>query len=282
MTGRIIDIRNRPAFLHDFYGARRGTPEFDAAKWLNGRTGSKDPEHFVRSQSEGEYLNEIRSAGIAVAVVIGRDTPEIKNDNDQISELVSRHPELVGVGSVDPDRLGAAAAVAEAERAVTTLGLRGINLEPGFGAPPRHFDDSMFYPVYEALQAWSKPVFLMTGPTTPDLAYNNPDAIGRVARTFPQLQIVVHHGAWPRVNEIIGVAFRYANVTLVPDMYVFQPGGVLYVEAANDALSHQIAFGSSFPFRAMAQSIEDYKRLGFRERVREKLFFTNSARLLEL
>jgi hypothetical protein len=41
MTKRIVDIRNRPAFLHDFYGARQGTPEFDTAKWLNGRTGSE-------------------------------------------------------------------------------------------------------------------------------------------------------------------------------------------------------------------------------------------------
>jgi hypothetical protein len=64
-----------PAFLHDFYGARRGTPEFDTAKWLNARTGSKDPEHFVRSQSVDGYLDEIHSAGIDVAVVIGRDTP---------------------------------------------------------------------------------------------------------------------------------------------------------------------------------------------------------------
>ena len=282
MTKRIIDIRNRPAFLHDFYGARRGTPEFDAAKWLNARTGSKDPEHFTRSQSETGYLDEIRSAGIDFAVLIGRDTPAIKNDNDQIASLVSRHPELVGIGSVDPDRLGPAAAVVEAERAVKTLGLRGINLEPGFGAPPRHFDDQVFHPVYEALEAWRTPVFLMTGPTTPDLAYNNPDAIGRVARSHPRLPIVVHHGAWPRVNEIIGIAFRCANVTLVPDMYIFQPGGALYVEAANGALSEQIAFGSSFPFRAMAQSIADYERLDFRDDVRERLFFANAAGLLGL
>jgi predicted TIM-barrel fold metal-dependent hydrolase len=172
--------------------------------------------------------------------------------------------------------------VAEAERAVKTLGLKAINLEPGFGAPPRHFDDPVLLPLYEALQAWRRPVFLMTGPTTPDLAYNNPDAIGRVARAFPQLQIVVHHGAWPRVTEIIGVAFRYANVTLVPDLYIFQPGGALYVEAANGALSDQIAFGSSYPFRAMAQSIEDYEKLGFRDVVREKVFFSNATRLLNL
>jgi len=276
----ILDIRNRPAFLHDFYGARRGTPEFETARWLNCRTGSRDPEHFVRSQTEEGYIAEIRESGIAAAVVIGRDTPSIKNNNDEIHALVSRHPELIGVGSVDPERLGRAA-VGEAERAVKTLGLRAINLEPGFGSPARAFDDPLLWPVYEALQDWNTPVFLMTGPTTPDLAFNDPTAIGRVARRFSRLPIVVHHGAWPRVDEIVGVAFRYANVTLVPDMYIFQPGGRLYVEAANGALGDQIAFGSSYPFRAMRQSVEDYQQLGFRDDVLEKLFYGNAARLLK-
>ena len=106
MSRRIIDIRNRPAFLHDFYGARRGTPEFETARWLNGRTGSSDPEHFVRSQTEGGCPAEISEAGIGTPIVIGRDTPGIQNDNDSIHALVSPHSELVGVGSVDPERLG--------------------------------------------------------------------------------------------------------------------------------------------------------------------------------
>jgi predicted TIM-barrel fold metal-dependent hydrolase len=281
MSRRIIDIRNRPAFLHDFYGARRGTPEFETARWLNTRTGSRDVEHFARSQTEAGFIEEIREAGVAAAVVIGRDTPGIQNDNDEIHALVSRHNELVGVGSVDPERLGRGA-VAEAERAVRKLGLRAINLEPGFGSPARPFDDQLLWPIYEALQDWETPAFLMTGPTTPDLAFNDPCAIGRVARRFPKLQIVVHHGAWPRVDEIVGVAFRYANVTLCPDMYIFQPGGRLYVEAANGALGDQIVFGSSYPFRAMRQSIEDYERLGLRDDVLEKLFHANAARLLKL
>jgi hypothetical protein len=112
MAKRIIDIRNRPAFLHDFYGARRDSSEFAVVKWLNGRTGSKEPEHFSRSQTEAGYLEEIRSAGVVLAVVIGRDTPAIKNDNNQIARLVARHPQLIGVGSVDPDRLAVAGAVA--------------------------------------------------------------------------------------------------------------------------------------------------------------------------
>lgn len=50
MTRKIIDIRNRPAFLHEFYGAKRGTEGFETAVWQNRRTGSRDPEHFAASQ----------------------------------------------------------------------------------------------------------------------------------------------------------------------------------------------------------------------------------------
>ncbi len=281
MTAAIIDIRNRPAFLHDFYGARHGTPEFATAVWLNRRTGSKDPEHFARSQTEAGYVSELREAGFSKSVVIGRDTPGIQNSNDQIHALVSRHAELVGVGSVDPERLGRGA-VAEAERAIKQLGLKAINLEPGFGTPARGFDDALLWPIYEALQDWGVPVFLMSGPTTPNLAFNDPSAIGRLARQFSQLRIVVHHGAWPRVDEILGVAFRYENVTLAPDMYIFQPGGSLYVDAANGALGDQLAFGSSYPFRAMRQSADDYLKLGFRDNVLEKVMYQNARRLLNI
>jgi uncharacterized protein len=277
VSRRIVDIRNRPAFLHDFYGA----PEFETAKWLNVRTGSNDPEHFIRSQTEQGYIAEICESGFVASVVIGRDTPAIQNDNDQILALVAKHCELLGAGSVDPHRLSRRT-LEEAERAIFQLGLKAINIEPGFLLPARQFDDPLFWPLYDALQDWEIPVFLMSGPTTPDLAFNDPSAIGRAARAFPRLQIVVHHGAWPRADEIIGVAFRYANVTLVPDMYIFAPGGGLYVEAANGPLGDQIAFGSSYPFRAMRQSADDYEALSLREAVKDKLFYANAARLLSL
>ena len=73
MTQEIIDLRNRPAFLHDFYGARRGVPEFATAVWLNRRTGSEDPEHFVRSQTEVGYIAEIRESGFAADTTAGAE-----------------------------------------------------------------------------------------------------------------------------------------------------------------------------------------------------------------
>lgn len=279
MNRKIIDMRSRPAFLHDFYGATPGTTEYEVAKWLNRRVGSKNDEHFTRSANTQAFVEEIREVGITKAVVVGRDTPYLTVSNDRILEITAPHPELIGIASVDPQKPNA---LVEVERAVKQLGLSGINIEPGFGNPPLHADDSALFPIYDACTQLKVPVFLMSGPTTPNLDYARPEAVGRIARAFPQLPIVCYHGFYPYVNEIIGVAFRYENVHLVPDMYIFMPGSGLYVEAANGFMRDQLLFGSSYPFRAMGQTVEDFLKLGFQEQVLDNVLFKNANRLLKL
>jgi uncharacterized protein len=282
MTRPIIDMRSRPSFLHDFYGATPGTAAFETVKWLNRRVGSKDVEHFTRSRDVDAFVDEIRECGIRTAVVVGRDTPAVRHGNDEVHALVAGRAELVGIGSMDVHALGITAALHEAERAVKTLGLRAINLEPGFCQPPRQADDPMLFPLYDACQQLGVPVCLMSGPTSPSLDLTHPAAVGHVARAFPQLVIVCYHGFYPYVNEMIGVALRHDNVHVVADMYIFLPGGRLYVEAANGFMADQLLFGSSYPFRAMKQSVDEYLALGFREDVLDKVMHANAARLLAL
>ncbi len=282
MAAEIIDMRSRPSFLHDFYGATPGTKEYDVVKWLNRRVGSKNDEHFTRSKTAKGFVEEIRECGIRAAVIVGRDIPGIRHTNEEIHKLTSKHKELMGMGSVDPHALGSQGSAAAVEYAIKELGLKGINLEPGFASVPMHADDPLFFPVYEVCSKLNVPVSLMSGPTTPDFDFNNPAAIGRVARAFPTLSIICYHGFYPYVNEIIGVAFRYENVCIVPDMYIFLPGGNLYVEAANGFMKEQLLFGSSYPFRAMAQSIQDYQALGFRDGVIDNVMFANAQRVLHL
>lgn len=282
MTRPIIDMRSRPAFLAPFYGAQPGTAEFDTARWLNRRVGSHVDDHFTASATLEGFVAEVRAARIARAVVVGRETPALTITNDRIAEITGGHAELVGISSVDPQARGPRDAVAEVERAVRTLGLRAINVEPGFGAPALKADDPLLLPVYDACAQLGVPVFVMSGPTTPDPDFNDPAAIGRLAHLFPTLKIVCHHGFWPRVAEIVGVAFRHENVFLVPDMYLFLPGSGLYVEAANGFLKDQLLFGSSYPFRPMGQSIDDARRLGFSEDAADAFFFRNANRVLNL
>jgi predicted TIM-barrel fold metal-dependent hydrolase len=280
---RIIDMRLRPPFLHPFFGGVAGTPERDLVRWVNRRVGARDPEHFTRYQSVADVVAGMDEAEIELGVTVGRSTPTVRIDNDSIAELaVQSGGRLIGVASVDPLLLGRDAAVAEAERAVRTLGLVAINLDAGFYETPLRADDDRLMPLYEACVALGVPAFIMSGPTTPDLAFNDPLAIDAVARSFPTLPIVVCHGCYPNIDAMIGVAFRHENVFISPDMYLFAPGGQRYAEAAGGFLQNQLLFGSSFPFRPMRQSVSDLRALGLREDVLASVLGGNAASLLRL
>ena len=124
-----------------------------------------------------------------------------------------------------PPCLGREAALAELRRAVRELGLRGLNFDAGFYATPLRADADLLMPLYEECLRLGVPAFVMSGPTTPDLALNDPFAVDVVARTFPKLPIVCCHGFYPRVADMVAVAFRNENVFVSPDMYLFSPGG---------------------------------------------------------
>lgn len=278
----VIDMRCRPAFLHDFFGATPGTAEFSTARWLNRRVGTRgDDAHFTRSHTQDGFLAEVRAAGLSKAVVVGRHTPTQQLPNDVIHQIVHGHDELLGIAGVDPQLQGQAA-LDEAERAIKQLGLAGIDIEPGFADPPRYADDRLYFPLYELCAALKVPVFFMTGPTTPDLRFNDPAPLARVAQAFPHLPLVCYHGYWPNVQQALGLAFRYENVQLVPDMYLFLAGSQTYIDAANSFLSEQLLFGSSYPFRPIRQSIDDLLQLGLKSSVVDKVLYGNAARLLGL
>ena len=63
---------------------------------------------------------------------------------------------------------------------------------------------------------------------------------------------------------------------------LFLPGSQAYVDAANGFMANQFLFGSSYPFRPIRQSIDDFLQLGFDEAVLDKLLYGNAARLFKL
>jgi predicted TIM-barrel fold metal-dependent hydrolase len=281
-TDAIIDMRCRPAFLHRFFGAEAGTPEFETVRWMNRRVGSRDPDHFARAPDVPALSAELAEAGIAKAVVVARSTPTVRVTNDAVAACVAQSSRLIGIASVDPLALGASDSVAEAVRAVRELGLAGVNLDAGFYATGLRADDDRLMPLYQACFDLGVPAFVMSGPTTPDLSLNDPLAVDAVARTFPKLPIVCCHGFYPRVADMVAVAFRNENVFVSPDMYIFAPGGGRYVEAANGFMADQLLFGTSYPFRPIAQSVADFRALPLSEEAAAKAMAHNPARLLRL
>ena len=279
----IIDMRNRPTWLHPFFGGAPGTPDYEVVRWLNKRVGSLDVDHFTKATDLNGYLSEIAAAEIVYAFMVGRSTPSVHISNDDLADLARKSGgKLIAVASVDPVALGAKAACAEVERALGSLELAALNVDAGFYARPLLADDPLLLPLYEIARAHKVPVFIMSGPTTPDLAYNDPRAVGRVAAQFKDLPLIVSHGLYPYVDEAVTIAFRHENVFLSPDMYMFAPGGQLYIEAANGFMADQYLFGTSYPFRAMRQSVDDLRALGLTASVLDKVSGRTAAGLFDL
>lgn len=283
MSPPILDMRNRPSWLHKFFGSTPGTPEYEVVRWLNKRVGSKDVDHFTQSPTLVDFSAEMDAADIAMAVMVARSTPTVRVSNDDVAATARESGgRLLGVASVDPIELGPKKSLEELERAVSKLDLRGLNIDAGFYAQAMRVDDPILLPLYEACQGLGVPVYLLSGPTTPDLRLNDPYAIDRVAQQFPNLPIVACHGCYPHVADIVSVAFRRENVFVSPDMYMFSPGGKLYIEAANGFMQDQYLFGTSYPFRPMRQSVDDLRAIGLKPEALEKVSYRNACRLLKL
>ena len=142
-------------------------------------------------------------------------------------------------------------------------------------------DDPEFAALFGACEDAGLPVLLMAGGNAgPDLSYSNPVQLDRLAARHPKLEIIAAHGSWPWVNEVLGVAYRRKNVWLSPDMYIFLPGGHMYVEAANSYLQDRFLFGTAYPALPFGPSVERFLKLPFQETVLPKLLHENAQRLL--
>jgi predicted TIM-barrel fold metal-dependent hydrolase len=121
------------------------------------------------------------------------------------------------------------------------------------------------------------------GNAGPDLSYSFPVHFDRVAGDFPQLKLVVSHGGWPWVSEILHVAFRRSNVYVSPDMYLHEaPGWEEYLKAANGFLADRFLYASCYPLAPVKEYAEWFLRLPLKPETRERALWKNAAELLGL
>lgn len=282
----IIDARCRPP-LDEF----RQYFDIPRITWHGARTGAKSVSRAFVEGSMELYFAEMDEAGIDLAVVQGRNSPEVFMGkkfnaafirNERIAELQDKYPRrFIGLAGIDPSNT-AHDAVKETERCIRSLGLKGIFVEPG-RALQSHPDDLRMYPIYEKCIELDVPVNLMSGPYAgPDISVSSPLYVDRIATRYPELRILLGHGGYPYVQEVLGVAFKHTNVYVSPDMYMFAPGGKAYVEAANTTLKEQIVYGSAYPLRPLVQTIADNRKLGFEADVLEHYFHHNAKRIFKL
>jgi hypothetical protein len=228
-------------------------------------------------------MQEMDDAGVDQGVVVGRLAGTLGSvSNADVQQIMREYPgRFIGAASIDPtNRVAACQTIS----AAVAAGFKAINIEPGSYPVPMYADDRRLYPIYAHCEDLGVPVILMVGGTAgPDLSYSDPVRTDRVLADFPRLNVVVAHGGWPWVTEILHVAFRRPNMYLSPDMYFSRmPGWEEYVKAADTFLSDRMLYASSFPFCPVRDYKQWFESLPIRPANLEKVMGANARRLLKL
>ena len=278
---RIIDFRYRPPYRSflDTIMYR----DLERAAACSKRFGMYQPES-VAARSFELSMKELDEAGIGQAVIAGRKVLPFIGviDNQDIADLQRTYPDrFIGMAGIDPSDMGQA--MEEYEHFVTEEHLRGIVLEPGLVKHPMFVDDEKLFPLYERCEKDRVPVMMMVGSNCgPDIEYSMPVHPERVAKAFPNLKIIVAHGGWPWVTQIIQVAYRYKNIYLLPDLYLFHaPGAGEYITAANYILRDQLLFGSAYPYMPLREAVEYFQNGLLTPEALDKFMYDNAAAVFQ-
>jgi predicted TIM-barrel fold metal-dependent hydrolase len=242
-----------------------------------------EPAPSVREKSMPLLLQEMDEAGVTIGVIIGRNSGRYGSlSNDDVAKMVADYPgRFIGTASIDPsNRKIASEQINQAIKA----GFRAINIEPGSYPLPLMVDDRKLYPIYAQCEDADIPVIIMAGGSAgPDLSYTEPAHLDRVAADFPGLKIVVSHGGWPWVHQVLHIAFRRPNIYLSPDQYLANlPGSDDYIRAADGFLADRFLYASSYPFTPVTGYSAWFKKLPIKPEAMEKILYKNAAKLLKL
>ena len=276
----VVDFRLRPPV-----GGFLSTLMYSAGERRDGftRTVGFEPSEAAQKQSMELLLKEMDDAGVARGVVVGRLAGVLGSvPNDDVQRLFTEYPQrFIGAASIDPTNRRAACDTIDA---AIKNGFKLVNIEPGSYPVPLYADDRRLYPIYAHCEDRGVPIILMVGGTAgPDLSYSDPIRTDRVLADFPKLDVVVAHGGWPWVNEILHVAFRRPNLWLSPDMYFSRmPGWEEYVKAADSFLADRMLYASSFPFCPVKAYKEWFEQLPIRPENLRKVMGGNAIKLLRL
>lgn len=161
------------------------------------------------------HVAALAETGVAHQVLHGGPWPVADGTvNDRVAGYAARHPDRLsawaGVALADPR-----AALAEARRALDSLGATGLSVIPFLdGVDPSGPEHAEFWRF--AADA-GVPVWLHCGQhfrSDVPIDVSAPRVLDRIAGAHPGLVLIAGHGGWPWVAEMLAVAQRHPNVHL--------------------------------------------------------------------
>ena len=233
----------------------------------------KREEEAFRATPLDEMVPMMEAAGIERGII----TCDV-NDPAPVAEMAGRYPGRFLLSCV-VDPMGGMNSVRLVERAVKDFDVRLVRLVPFlFNRPP---NDKVCYPIYAKCIELDVPVSVNTGIPGPPMPAEpqRPLYLDEVCLFYPELKIVMAHGADPWWGEAIRLLLKYPNLYMMTSAYLPKYLPDELVRFMNTRGQTKVLFATDFPFLPFDRAIAEAKALPFREGVLERYLRDNALEL---
>lgn len=236
-----------------------------------------DREEGITDEHAVEHtLAAMDHHGVATGLVsIGSETARL---------AVQKYPDRF-VGSIAADGNDIMGTVRAIRRAVDELGIRAVTTFPAGVSPQLPIDDRHWYAVYATCVELGLPLFVtvgVPGPRVP-MAPQKVELLDQVCFDFPELVVVMRHGAEPWVDLAVKLMLKWPNLYYSTSAFAPKHYPREIVDYANTRGADKILYAGYYPFGLELDRIfTELDGVGFADEVWPKFLRGNAARVLGL
>lgn len=239
--------------------------------------------YVSRYSTADQLIGLLDESNIDYAVFLAEYSPGVSHlyTNEELSEMCRQSPRFIPFANINPHFMPDL--VKTFEYCVQNLGCRGIKLLPSYQnwypLEPR------MYKLYDAAQEMQIPLSFHTGSSVfsgTRLRYSDPIFLDDIAVDFPRLTIVqAHSGRGFFYDRAFFLARLHENIYM--EISGLPPKNLLKYFPDFEKNADKIIFGTDWPSTgALKQIIESISALPLAQETKEKIFWKNAARVLNL
>ena len=230
----------------------------------------------ARLDAIDETVAQMDDHNIAVGVIHLSD--------DRAAEAMRRYPNrFVALLPVDAN-LGMDA-VRAIQRAKDEHNIVGISMFPSGIKPPVHIDSKHWYPIYSKCVELDLAAFCTTGVPGPRVPMQ-PQYTGyfdEVCYDFPELKVVMRHGAEPWVDLAVKLLLKWPNLYYSTSAFAPKYWPEAIIKFANTRGADKIIYGGYFPAGLeLTRIFSEMDQVPFKDEVWPKFLRDNAANVLGL
>lgn len=230
-------------------------------------------DEIFRDTPIAELVTAMDTAGVERAILtIDAASPE------PMMAVIRAYPERF-IPSIVVDPTTGMDAVRTVERAVGEHGVRLVRMIPFlFNRPP---NDKVCYPIYAKCIELDVPVSVTTGIPGPPMPAEpqRPLYLDEVCLFFPELKVIMAHGADPWWSEAIRLMLKYPNLYMMTSAYAPKYLPSELVHFMNTRGQEKVLFASDHPFLSFERCLREARALPLRPGILTRYLRENALAL---